>query len=177
MSKDKNDFVVIAIYGNDNAANEAIESLKDWDRANKDIKLGAIGTIKKDGDKIKTDTGRNTGKGAKVGGVLFVASAVLTGGATLVASAATGAVAGGAVGTFFKKSVNMTKGDFEELGAKLDGGQVAVVVTCDAGEIEATKKQLTESGGQVQSYEVPAEALDEAAAAASGDTASAASTS
>src|ERR1044072_8521053 len=163
MAKDKNDHVVIAIYANEDAANQAIDVLKSWDKADDDIKLGAIGTIRKDGDKVKTKTGRKTGKGAKVGAVLFVASAVLTGGGTLVASAATGAVAGGAVGTFFKKSVNLTKADLEALGTKLDGGQVAVVVACDDAEVAATTKQLSDSGGQVQSFEVPAEALEEVA--------------
>jgi len=176
MSKDKNDHVVLAIYANENAANEAIEALKDWDKANDDIKLGSIGTIKKDGDKVKTNTGRKTGKGAKVGAVLFVASAVLTGGGTLVASAATGAVTGGVVGTFFKKSVNLTKADLEALGPKLDAGQVAVVVACDEDEVVATTQQLTDSGGQVQSFAVPAEVLDEAAQAAT-ETDSAASAS
>jgi len=164
MSKDKNDHVVIAIYGNENAADEAIAALKDWDKANDEIKLGSIGTLRMDGDKVKTKTGRKTGKGAKVGAVLFVASAVLTGGGTLVASAATGAVTGGVVGSFFKKSSGLTKEDIEALGPKLEHGAVAVVVACDEDEVAATTQQLTESGGQVQSFAVPAEALDEAAA-------------
>lgn len=165
MSKDKNDHVVIAIYGNDIVANQAIDFVKDWDLANDDVKLGAIGTIKMDGDKVKTKTGRKTGKGAKVGAVLFMASAVLTGGATLAASAATGAVAGGAVGSFFKKSINLTKEDIEALGPKLEHGEVAVVVACDEDEVEATTRMLIDSGGQVQSFAVPAEALDEVAQA------------
>jgi outer membrane lipoprotein SlyB len=165
MSKDKNDHVVIAIFDNAYAADVAIEALKNWDKVNDDIKLGSIGTISMDGDKVKTKTGRKTGKGAKVGAVLFVASAVLTGGGTLVASAATGAVAGGVAGSFFKKSSGLTKEDIEALGAKLQGEQVAVVVACDEDEVAGTTQQLITHGGEVQSFAVPAEALDEVAQA------------
>jgi outer membrane lipoprotein SlyB len=165
MSKDKNDHVVIALFASEEAADAAVSALKSWDAANKDIKLGAVGTITKEGDKVKTNVGRKTGKGAKVGAVLFVASAVLTGGGTLVASAASGAVVGGVAGTFFNKSTNLTKEEFQKLGAKLGPGNVAVVVTCDESEVEATRAQLVDAGGQVQSYAVPAEALDEASQA------------
>src|SRR3954454_330878 len=163
MSKNKNDQVVIAFFASEEAAKQVVDYLKGWDKANDDIKLGAIGTITKEGDNIRTDVGRKTGKGAKVGAVLFVASAVLTGGATLVASAAGGAAVGGVAGSFFKKSTNLTKAEIQELGTKLDGGQVAVVVTCDEDEVAATRAELVNAGGQVQSYEVPAEALDEVA--------------
>ena len=162
MSKDKNDHVVIALFASREAADDVVELLKHWDKANDDIKLGSVGTITKEGDKIVTNVGRKTGKGAKVGAVLFVASAVLTGGATLVASAAGGAVVGGVAGTFFKKSTNLTKEEFQQLGAKLDKGHVAVIVTCDEDQVEATTAQLIDAGGQVQSYAVPAEALEEA---------------
>jgi outer membrane lipoprotein SlyB len=162
MSKDKNDHVLIALFGNEDAANQAIVFLKDWDLASDDIKLGAIGTITKQGDKVKTNVGRKTGKGAKVGAVLFVASAVLSGGGTLVASAATGAAAGGVAGSFFKKSTNLTKEEIQQLGTKLEVGHIAVIVTCDEDEMEATSAKLSDAGGQVQSYAVPAEALDEA---------------
>jgi len=162
VSKNKNDHVVIALFASREAADDTVAMLKHWDKGNKEIQLGSVGTITKEGDKVVTHVGRRTGRGAKVGAVLFVASAVLTGGGTLVASAATGAVAGGVVGTFFNKSTNLTKEEFQQLGAKLDEGHVAVVVTCDEDEVEATTAQLIDAGGQVQSYAVPAEALEEA---------------
>jgi len=169
MAKDKNDHVVVAVFVGENEAKTAIEELQRWDKANDDIKLGAVCTISKDGDKVKTKAGRNTGKGAKVGAVLFVASAVLTGGGTLVASAATGAVAGGAIGTLFKKSVHLNKEELQELGTKLDAGKVAVVATVDESEVAATSEKLKSLGGDVQHYEVPSEALDEVAVAAEGE--------
>ena len=176
MSNNKNDHVVIAIFGSEDAAKKAAEALKNWDKASDDIKLGAIGTLAKDGDKVKTNAGRKTGSGAKVGAVLGVAAAVLSGGITLIPGVVGGALGGGVLGTFFKKSVNLTKEEIQKLGEKLDGGKVALVVAVDEAEAEATSKQLTDSGGDVQSYAVPTEALEEVAqaadTAASGDTSS-----
>ena len=50
---DKNDHVVIAFFASEAAANTAIDGLKAWDKANDHMKLGAIGTISKEGDKVK----------------------------------------------------------------------------------------------------------------------------
>lgn len=163
MAKEKNNHVVIASYGSEEAAKQATKALQDWDKANDDIKLGAIGMITKEGDKVKANVGRKTGSGAKVGAVLGVATAVLSGGVTLIPGVVGGAVGGGIVGSFFKKSVNLTKEDIQKLGQKLDAGQVAVIVAVDEHEVQATSEQLTYYGGQVQSFSVPAEALDEVA--------------
>ena len=83
--KNENDNVVIAFFADHAAADSAIEGIKNWDRINDHFELGSIGTIYKEGDKIKTKVGRKTGKGAKVGAVVGVIGAVLTGGALLVA--------------------------------------------------------------------------------------------
>jgi len=164
----KNDHVIVAIFDNEEAADTASKALQEWDKANDDIKLGAVGTIYKKGDKIKTKMGRRTGKGAKVGATLGIVAGVLSGGLTIVAGAAAGAVGGGALGAFFKKSTNMTKEEIQELGTKLDAGKVALIVTLDENEVAATTEQLSSQGGQVQSYTIPAEALEEAAAAGVG---------
>ena len=79
------------------AADAAVEAVKQWDKASKEIKLGAIGIlVKDDKGKIKTHKlgKRKTGTGA----VLFGLAAVLTGGASLLA----GAVFGGIVGSLFR---------------------------------------------------------------------------
>lgn len=165
MAKEKNNHVVIAAYSNEEAAKQATKALQTWDKANADIKLGAIGMITKQGDKVKTNVGRKSGSGAKVGAVLGVTAAVLSGGITLIPGVIGGAVGGGVVGSFFKKSVNLTKEDIQQLGQKLDAGQVAVVVAVDENEVEATRNQLIAYGGQVQTFAVPAEALDEVAQA------------
>lgn len=64
-------------------------SLKSWDKANEDIKLGAIGK-------------RDTGKGAGVGLLLGIIAAVLPG-VTLLGGVVFGSALGGVVGSFVRK--------------------------------------------------------------------------
>ena len=52
--KNENDNVVIAFFADQAAAESAIEGIKNWDQINDHFELGAIGTIYKEGDKIKT---------------------------------------------------------------------------------------------------------------------------
>jgi hypothetical protein len=165
MSDNKNDHVVIAIFENEDFANYGIDLLKKWDWEEATVKLGAIGVIQKKGDKIKTHVPHKTGKGAKVGTVLGIITAVLTGGTSWIVGAAGGAALGGAAGAFFKKSLHLSKEEVQALGQELERGRVAVVVTCDEHEVDATSAKLTQYGGDVKGYAVPEAALTEAAAA------------
>jgi uncharacterized membrane protein len=164
MAKDQN--VVIAFFASEEAANDASDLLKKWDKANNDIQLGAVGTIYKKDDKIKTKVGHKTGSGARTGAILGIIAGVLSGGITLVGGAVAGGAGGGILGSFFKKSLNLNKEEIASLGAKLDAGQVALVVTCDDNEVEGVSAQLKDSGGTLNTFTVPEEALDEAAKAA-----------
>ena len=159
MADDKNEHVVIAVFADQTVAEQAVDALKTWDKASSEIKLGAIGTIAKEGDKVRTHTGRKTGKGASVGAILGVIAAVLSGGVTLVGGVVGGAALGGVVGAFMKQSLGLTEEEIQELGRKLDEGKVAVVVTCDAIEIEPVTAQLIRKGGQVNSYDIPKEVV------------------
>jgi hypothetical protein len=162
MSDNKNENVVVAIFGSQSEADAAIDGLKDWDQASDDIKLGAIGTIVKDGDKVKTHVGHKTGRGAVVGAVVGVIAGVLSGGLTLLGGLLGGGALGGAGGAFMKQSLHLTKQEIDALGNELDAGKVAVVVTCDEAEIEPTKTQLETYGGTTRTYGVPQAALAEA---------------
>ena len=142
MSDNKNEHAVVALFDNLAAANAAIASLEAWDKATDSVKLGNIGTISKDGDKIKTNAGRKGGKGAKAGAIVGIIAGVLSGGVTLIGGALMGAVGGGVLGSFFKKSVGLTKEEIDQLGVELDAGKVAVVVACDDNEVEATSEEL-----------------------------------
>lgn len=167
MSDNKNANVVIATFANEQAAKDAVDAIKTWDKANDDVKLGAVGTITRDEDgKVKTHLGRKAGRGATVGVVLGLIAAVLSGGVGLVGGLVGGAALGGVVGAFFKKSANLSKEDIQQIGEELSGGGAAVVVACDAYEIADTENQLREAGGTVRSFELPEEAIDEAAEAA-----------
>jgi len=163
--QNENDNVVIAFFADRAAADSAIEGIKNWDRINDHFELGTIGTISMEGDKIKTDVGRKTGKGAKVGAVVGVIGAVLTGGASLIVTAVGASALGGALGHFFKKSTQLTKEEIAEIGQELDGGRVAVVVTCDDFEIPMVTEYMEGSKGTVRTYKVSQEALAEAASA------------
>jgi hypothetical protein len=157
----ENNNVVIAFFADRAAADSAVEGLKIWDKVNEQFDLGTIGTISKEGGKIKTSVGRKTGKGAAIGAAVGVIGAVLTGGASLIATT----VGGGVLGHFFKKSMNLTQEEIAEIGKELDGGRVAVVVTCDDFEIPIVTEYMVGSKGTVRTYAVPQEALAEAASA------------
>lgn len=168
MSENKNDHVVIAFYASAEAAETAAQSLQDWDRASADVKLGAVGTMAATPDgKIKTHVGRKSGKGAKTGAILGVIAGVLSGGVTLIGGLIGGAVAGGALGSFFKKSTNLTEAEIAKIGEELRSGKHAVVITCDDFEVQATKDHLEMAGGAIWTYEISAEAMEAAAGAES----------
>jgi|WetSurMetagenome_2_1015567.scaffolds.fasta_scaffold735377_1 outer membrane lipoprotein SlyB len=163
--KDENHHVVIALFADRAVAESAMEGIKDYDRINDYFELGTIGTISKEGDKIKTQVDRKTGKGATIGAVVGVIGAVLTGGASLLVTAVGAGALGGALGSFFKKSMHLTQEEIAQIGQELDGGRVAVVVTCDDFEIPLVTEFMVSSKGTVRTYSVPQEAVAEAAGA------------
>jgi len=166
--KDKNEQVIVAFFASKDLGDDAVLWLKSWDAYEEKVKLGSIGTIVKQDGKIKTHIGRKTGKGAKVGTVIGIIAAILSGGLTLVGGVVVGSATGGVVGAFLKKSTHLTKAEIEEIGKELDAGRVAVVVTCDEDEVTPTRRLLIDMGGQVRNYTVPEEAYTEAAKAVPG---------
>ena len=153
--------LVLAFFENEAAADQAVDAVKQWDKASDEIKLGAIGVlVKDDKGKIKTHKlgKRKTGTGA----VLFGLAAVLTGGATLLA----GAVFGGIVGSFFRKGLGMSKEDLARIDGELDGGKAAVCILAAPDEATAVSAKLAELGGQPELHEVSEEAVQEAETAA-----------
>lgn len=160
MSDNKNEHVVVAFYASKEAADLAVDTLRDWDRADKEIKLGAIGLIYKEGDEIKTRAPRKTGRGMAVGAVLGVFAAAL-GPVGLIAGAMTGGALGGVLGTFFKRSVDLDEATLQEINTQLDAGKFGVVVAVDESEMAPTAAHLANAGGAVQQFAVPAQALDE----------------
>ena len=153
--------LILAFFENEAAADQAVGAVKQWDKASKEIKLGAIGIlVKDDKGKIKTHKlgKRKTGTGA----VLFGLAAVLTGGATLLA----GAVFGGIVGAFFRKGLGISKDELARIDGELDGGKAAVAILAAPDEAAAVSAKLAELGGKPESYEVSEEVVQEAEAAA-----------
>ena len=67
--------VVLAIFESEAKADAAVQSLKDWDKADDDIKLNAIGVmVLDDKGKVKTHKlgKRSVGKGAGIGVILAI---------------------------------------------------------------------------------------------------------
>ena len=159
MSKNKQ--LVLAIFNTEESADAAATAVKAWDKASKEVKLGAIGVLVKDDQgKIKTHKlgKRKTGTGAVVGAI---AAAIGTGGLSLVG----GAVVGGILGSFFHKGLGLSKDDMARLDGDLDGGKAVVAILAGNDEAEAVGAKLTELGGTVETHEVTDEAVEQAAAA------------
>ena len=157
----KNDRMVVAYYHNEDAARYAAEELKLWDKANADIKLGAIAIVTLDpktGELKADEVGqRKTKGGALWGTALGAVAGLMTGGLALVPAVLVGAGGGGAVGAMFHKKVGMSDEDREKMAANLRSGGAVLVVMADDFEVEATEAEMVRLGGTVTSYVMPEE--------------------
>jgi predicted flap endonuclease-1-like 5' DNA nuclease len=153
----KNKNVIISFFDNKEAAAAAAQSLKTWDKAHDDIKLGGIGILTWENEKIKTRLvgNRATGTGAKLGVILGVAAGVLSGGVTVLGGALVGVAGGALMGTLFHKHLGLKDADKQRLEQHLQSGGAVVVVMADADEVDATKAELAVLGGKVENYVVP----------------------
>ena len=152
--------LVLAFYANEAAADGAVEAIKKWDKASKEIKLGSIGVLVKD-DKGKVKTHKLGARHTTTGAAAGVLAAVLSGGVSLVG----GVVLGSLIGAFIHKGLGMSKEDLARIGGELDGGKAAVAVLAAADEAAAVSAKLAELGGAVETHEVTDEALEQAVAA------------
>lgn len=165
MAENKNDHLVVAYFDSKEQAEQAAESLKNWDKANDDIKLGAIAVVSKN-DKGKVETTklgpRNTGKGAKIGAITGIAAGVLSGGLTQVGGAIAGGILGGGAGALSKQGIGLSKEDLDHMSRELDAGYAALLVMVDEGEVSDSMAEVTRLGGRAQESEVAPEAVDQA---------------
>ena len=157
---DKNEQLVIAYFTDMAAAEMAVDAIKDWDASNPAVKLGGVGIMVKENGKIKTShVGRKTGKGAAVGVAVGILGGLLTGGIGLIAAAVGGSAVGGAMGAMFKKSLAVDEEDLKAIDTELDAGKVAVVVACDAYEVDGVVADLRQHGAATVSFSMAAGAL------------------
>jgi uncharacterized membrane protein len=142
----KNDHLVVAYYVGYEAAKAAADDLKDWDKANHDIRLGAIGILTinpKNGRlEVKEVGQRNTKKGALWGAAIGTAAGILTAGVALIPGLVAGSAGGGLLGSLNHKSLGMSDADHEQLVEKLRNGGAALAVMADDFEVEATEAGL-----------------------------------
>jgi uncharacterized membrane protein len=158
----RNKNLVIAYFPNEHAADMVADGLKDWDEACRDIKLGGIGILTMEDEKIKTHlVGTHaTGTGARWGTILGVAAAIFSGGLTIIGGAVAGLAAGAVAGTLFHKRLGMSDEDKARLEDHLKNGGAALAVMASADEEAATRKELASMGGEIESFDVPSETVD-----------------
>lgn len=154
MSKNQ---LVLAYFENEEAADAAVSSLKSWDKASKEIKLGAVGVLVKD-DKGKVKTHKVGKRDTALGVLLGAIAAVLSGGLALLG----GVVGGGLIGSIFHKGLGISKEDMAEIDAKLTDGKAAVGVLAKPDEAADISAKMTELGGEVEAYEVADDAVEQA---------------
>lgn len=156
-----NDQLVVAYYPNRGVAEAVADDLKDWDKANDSIKLGAIAVLTlnpKNGQIEAHEVGERTTKsGALWGTAIGVTLGILTAGIGLIPGLLLGAGGGAVIGSLNHKSVGMTDEDRDEIINHLRDGLAALAVMADDFEVEATKAKMVDLGGRAFSYSVPAE--------------------
>jgi uncharacterized membrane protein len=143
--------------------------LKNWDKANKDIKLGAIGVLVKDDEgNIKTHKlgKRDTTIGAEIGVILGIIAGAIYGGIAILGGIIYVVILSGIIGTFIHKGLGLSPDDLKRIGNNLDAGSAAVGVLVEKGEVSATVEEPTKLGGKAETHEVTAEALQNATQAA-----------
>jgi uncharacterized membrane protein len=153
--------LIMAFFPDEAAADNAVNNIKMWDKATKEIKLGAIGVLVKD-DKGKIKSHKLGQKKTGTFAVLGALAGFLSGGVTVLG----GAVVGGILGAFFHKGLGLSKEDLARIGGELDGGKAAVGVLVQPDEAAGVSAKLAELGGKLETHEVSDEALDQVQTAA-----------
>jgi uncharacterized membrane protein len=160
--------VIIAYFPSVEQADAAEQALRDWDKADDDIKLGGIGILHvEEGEvKIRNVGARDTATGAKAGAIIGIITGILSGGMTLIGGALAGLAAGAMLGSLKHQGLGLTDGDIAEMKAELTSGKAALIVTADDNEVNDTKQEIERLGGNVVSYTADREALETLALAA-----------
>ncbi len=145
--------LVLSFFPDEMAADNAAVALKDSGIAHGD----AIGILALDsGGKLKQDKvgARSTGKGAAIGGVLFLLGPAVLG---------VGVLGGTAVGALHHKNLGLSDADKARLSVELTSGKAAVGVLSHFDTASAISDRLTQLGGASEAHEISDEAVDAAA--------------
>ncbi len=147
--------VVLAFFKDESTADDAVESLKAWDKSDKSFQLDAIGVLALDDKgKIKTHKlgKRSVGKGAGIGLVLAVIAPP-----TLLA----GVIGGGVLGAFHHKGLGLRAADRDRIASQLSAGEAAVGVLVNPAMAIDVSAKLSDLGGRAEVHEVTEEAVAE----------------
>jgi uncharacterized membrane protein len=149
--------LVLAFFDTEDAADEAANALRDWEKATEYMKVDAVGVLVKDDDgKVKEHKlGKRAGKrGMGIGVALGLIAAIPSGGLSLAGGVLGGAAGGGVIGQFFHKGLKMTDEDTARISRELDAGHAAVGVLTWDFETESVSQKLTGLGGTPETHEV-----------------------
>jgi uncharacterized membrane protein len=136
--------LVLAIFGNEAAADNAAAALKDTGLTSTD----AIGVLAVDATgKLKEEKvgARSTGKGAGIGAALFLLGPAALG---------VGLIGGAAAGALHHKGLGLTDSDRERIGRELTNGKAAVGVLTPFNESSMISVKLGELGGAPEEHTV-----------------------
>ena len=165
----KNRNLIVAYFDTADEADAVAVKLKLWDKDHKEIKLGGMGIITMEDGKLKTHKvgARAAGTGAKWGTILGaaggLAAGLLTGGIGLIPGAIAGLGLGTGPGALFRKRGGLSDAEKARLTKHFEDGGAALAVMADDFEVEATKVEIAELGGDVENYTVPEEVMREVA--------------
>jgi uncharacterized membrane protein len=154
-----NHTVVLAFFNEEASANAAAASLKASGAAKGDT-VGVL-VLDEDGNLKAEQAGkRSWGKGAGIGAVVALATPV---------GLAAGLIGGGLVGALHHKNFGLDEADRERISSELQRGGAAVGVLAPASEATAVADKLSELGGVPETHHVTDQAVEEAQAAAVGE--------
>lgn len=162
QAENLNEQVIVAFFDAGEAADAAGKSLMQWDEANDDIKLGALARLTlsdKDEVEAKRFTQSKTKRDALIGGAIGLVAGVVTGGLTLLGGALIGGGLGAGYGAATKGTLGLSEDSLADIKEQLGAGRAALVVLCDSFEVESTKDQLRQAGGDPRSFGVSVEVL------------------
>jgi hypothetical protein len=143
--------VVLAVFEHEAAADEAVKSLKSWDKLDDDVKLGAIGVLVLDEHgyvKVhKAGARRGIGKGVGIGAVtVIIAGSIIS---PLVLPAALGMA-----GATRKPLPDLAPEIREQLAVDLKAGKAAVGVLVASEQSAAVSGKLVELGGRPETIQL-----------------------
>jgi hypothetical protein len=145
--------LVLAVFPDEPAADDAAAALKDSGIAHGD----AIGILALDAKgKLKQDKvgARSTGKGAAIGGALFLLGPALLG---------VGVIGGTAAGALHHKGLGLSDADKARLTVELNAGKAAVGVLAPVETAPAISDRLSQLGAASETHSLTEDALQAAA--------------
>lgn len=148
MTFGNNEHIVISIFANQAAADQAIKWLKHWNTAGAEPGLAVVGTLTREGDTVVTRWLVRPSPAPALARIANMITAILS-----------GATRERAVGAFTAASLHLAERKIRALGSELDAGKVAVMLICDEPDVEPMMVRMATTGRVVRAYVMPQVAL------------------